>query len=93
MRSGGERADSGGPRGRGHRDGGQRRFARRLRTEGTSVRPDGRAATTGLPVGRLDPRAMAATPLSMVQSGGRCADRAVTVVRVEGVSGRGDSWS
>lgn len=44
-------------------------------------------------MGRLGLRASAATGSPWVQSGGRCADQAVTVTRVERVSGRGDSGS
>lgn len=60
--------------------------------EDTSLRPGDRAAARE-PVGRLGLRASAATERPWVQSGGRCADRAVTVICVERVSGRGDSGS
>lgn len=55
------------------------------------MRPGGRAAARE-PVGRVGLRASAATGRPWVQSGGRCADPAVTVIRVR-VPGRGDSGS
>lgn len=103
LRSGGERADSGDPPARGCGVG-SRRGSRSARAheaaadrgdrEETSLRPGGRAAAWE-PVGRLGLRAGAAAGRPWVLSWGRCAGRAVTVMRVERVSdaGEGDSGS